>query len=635
MADENGLILGHQYQRPNAPGRLLSAADAAFNWLVANLDRFEPFPGGTLDLLRSKALLEVTCISMYYKRLLTSPNPLVEKCIAYSTAVWRRPEFCDMTARQPGLFRLYATTYIALRACGELHDEFDEVVQRVIDQGYVCAMEDVPFRILELRYILDLGGFEHSLPGYRDLFGATLLAKMPPLACFADEDAYSVTHTIFYLTDFGSVAIETYLNRNECTKIRDVVEKLLGHYLRARNWDLVAELLMCCTCIRWLPAPVGDLAWDCLLAAQLPDGSVPGPFNGPPENVSDSEPLDLQFFKNYHTTLVTALTCFSLALLGCPAKEPMKHAHARNRLDGSSCAISSVGESCSWSRVKRRSALWLESLPLDDTPISLSCTSLLQMLVAWWICGRTDALDSPLPSRIAELLPVLGADAAFQFAQCDAALVLVSCGVLRAIGRAVPSLESFVKRVAVAVHGLGSSDVDSSTMFATTYLLNRLGLASLQRPPVPVRLCAIPLREAWFASDEVVRMLCLEIGAATSFGAELLPGDQEFSRQLSGLLTTWSLQYARNYNLEMYCLVRRCLHYAHLDVRDDRDESMTFLSAQQRQDGRFGFVGPEELQLRLGGSTGSAYELHLPLTLTVLWTFYETLTPNVTLFSSF
>src|SRR3954452_3492581 len=297
--------------------RLERATYAAFQWLARNLPSFNPFvapkpsgPSKGPNIIRSKALLELSCISMYYKRaipegIVLASNSLVETCLEYATEIWARPDFQDLAVRQPSLFRLYATIYVALRQCNIAEDAFAQVIQGVYDQGYVTAIEDIPFRVLELRYILDLGGFSHDLPTYRELFEPTLLAKVPSLAYLTDEDAYSVTHTIFYLTDFGHQSIKDVLTDHEYARACSTVTQLLGHYVRRRHWDLVAELLMSCTCLRWFPSPIGPLAWNFLLEAQMPDVSVPGPFSPEKSEMYTEDKRQQRYFEqNYHTTLV-------------------------------------------------------------------------------------------------------------------------------------------------------------------------------------------------------------------------------------------------------------------------------------------------------------------------------------------
>ena len=56
-----------------------------------------------------------------------------------------------------------------------------------------------------------------------------------------DEAAYAITHTLFYLTDFGGRGAA--LSHRQRERAVDLVEVLLLHYWRTGRWDLVGELL--------------------------------------------------------------------------------------------------------------------------------------------------------------------------------------------------------------------------------------------------------------------------------------------------------------------------------------------------------------------------------------------------------
>jgi hypothetical protein len=296
--------------------RLRKLVDGAFDWFVYNLEMFNPFSNETNgtgpDLYRSKAMLELAIMCMYYHQCVEeSRDPRVEYFISFVHDIWQRPEYQERVVRNPDKFRLYVMTYIALLRCSSVDRSYCEIIQRILDQGYVIAIENIPFRVLETRLMLDSCGFRHNLPPYEYLYQETLLAKAPPLLYLADDDVYAITHTLFYLTDFGLHPI-TVLPVEHLPTVRWMISTLLGIYLCQRNWDLVGELLLNCRCLGWAPPLVFDVAWDSLLNAQLPDGSVPGPkySKEKQQQLNGLEQRNYCFRSNYHTTLVAALACF-------------------------------------------------------------------------------------------------------------------------------------------------------------------------------------------------------------------------------------------------------------------------------------------------------------------------------------
>src|SRR5262249_17131349 len=139
---------------------------------------------------------------------------------------------------------------VALEAYG-LASEHDRrsTIQKVLWDSNACIVERIPYRQLELRYILDLGGFSHSLPPYHELWRQTLLAHRPNLMFLFDNDVYSITHVLFYLTDFSAREL-SFPAARDAQRIHEQVCHLLGVHIRRENWDLVGELLMAERCLR-------------------------------------------------------------------------------------------------------------------------------------------------------------------------------------------------------------------------------------------------------------------------------------------------------------------------------------------------------------------------------------------------
>jgi hypothetical protein len=283
----------------------------ALSWLDSNLEHFDPFlESQRPSLFRSKALLELALLSFYYNRVgLYHKDRQLERFLDFITEIWKRSEYHDLIVRQPRHFRLYGMLHIVLRACHRLDKSFDGVLQRIIDGGYVTALEYEPFRRLELRYILDTGKIRHNLPSQRSLYSATLLAKLPPPPYLTEYDMYTITHTIFYISDFSLREIQVIPSR-QYPSVVDYIDVLLGICTRMRHWDLVAELLLCCVCLRAPQASFFDIAWRSLIQMQREDGSIPGPMRVEEVFGESRDHLDraaCAFRQDYHTTLVSVL----------------------------------------------------------------------------------------------------------------------------------------------------------------------------------------------------------------------------------------------------------------------------------------------------------------------------------------
>ena len=202
---------------------------------------------------------------------------------------------------------LHATQYITLVEFGFEDNYLREIIQRTISQGYLASVERPPFRIMDLCYTFTKGGFEHSLPPLEELYQRTILAKFPSILFMTMPDAYSITHTIFYLSDwgFGSPKVP----ENHIKRMKWTVNRLLELYLQKQNWDLTLELLLCCKCLKSNPEILQEAAWSQILKAQNKDGSIPGPFHTDDQckkEETEKKETDL-FNENYHTTLIGLL----------------------------------------------------------------------------------------------------------------------------------------------------------------------------------------------------------------------------------------------------------------------------------------------------------------------------------------
>jgi hypothetical protein len=291
--------------------------DHALDWLDEQRELFNPLTykteNSSSDIYLTKALGELGLLCMlYYRSTKGDLEPRVKRLLQLISSVWQQPEYQERIIRRPQYFQIYTMIYVVLQQCNVITEANKELIQRVIDQGYVTAVETTAMRLLDRRHMLDCGQFRHSLPSYEQLYHNTLLARTPELVYLTDTDVYAITHTLFYLTDFGRSS-SSILSGEHLTTIQWMIETLLGLYVRRKNWDLVGELLLDCYCLHWYPDVIFDLAWTTIRDYQLPDGSVPGPryTQEQRETLDDSgSSRHYCFEENYHTTIVNAITSF-------------------------------------------------------------------------------------------------------------------------------------------------------------------------------------------------------------------------------------------------------------------------------------------------------------------------------------
>jgi hypothetical protein len=165
-----------------------------------------------------------------------------------------------------------------------------------------------PFRVLDLLYTLNSAGIETRLQNVPlpIVYRRTIAAKARNLAYLSKDDLYSITHTIFYLTDMGYRSADKVIPGSE-DRLRKLTRNLLGVMVRDRDFDLIAEFLMCFRFLNMPPhSPISVAAWQALLQSQLEDGAVPSFTFNPIEEAKyvGNQRVAYRFLHCYHTTLV-------------------------------------------------------------------------------------------------------------------------------------------------------------------------------------------------------------------------------------------------------------------------------------------------------------------------------------------
>jgi hypothetical protein len=132
-------------------------------------------------------------------------------------------------------------------------------------------------------------------------FRETWLYKLPEPWTLNNESAYSLTHTVFFLTDFGQRL--DHLPEVYRQYLVQWLPVWLEHYRTSWNHDLLAELIMVARCIQ----VEDENDWgSILLARQEEDGTLMRPRiqeTGPKE----AKDVRKRFQENYHSTLAVLM----------------------------------------------------------------------------------------------------------------------------------------------------------------------------------------------------------------------------------------------------------------------------------------------------------------------------------------
>jgi len=304
-----GVVEPHQGEDPRS--LVLKRAAA---WLRRQLGSFDPRGRNKdLDEARRTALAELGLVCLLLRRLPPTAGDygwLVEPATRLLVRAFRREQVHSFLFEGPvAAFAGHLLIWLALPP--EIAESIvtRSELQRLLGLRNVTRVERTPTRLLELRYLLDLADLRHELPGWRALYRRTLAASRPVTESLEPSDVYAITHTVFYITDFGREPARA-LSGAERARLIQLTDELQEGMIRARHWDLVAELILTRCCLARAGSPGDSAGWEALARAQAAEGQFLSPaVRHLVESVS-SEPherQELMFLTSYHTCLVAVL----------------------------------------------------------------------------------------------------------------------------------------------------------------------------------------------------------------------------------------------------------------------------------------------------------------------------------------
>ncbi|MTB63786.1 hypothetical protein GGG87_02005 [Streptococcus sp. zg-86] len=182
---------------------------------------------------------------------------------------------------------------------------FKNYLTRLIEIEKIDSqIEKVPFRMMDLKYSISKIGLNDNLDSYNNLFHQTVLGKKLPRFYYTPNAMYSLTHTIFYISDLGS----SYYLDNSPMDYVDLLTSLIGDRIIEKDLDILAELLLSVLFLKIDTdiSEIIDYSIQFIIQNQNKNGSFPAPIEY--QYNTDYE----EFRNNYHTTLVClgVLLCY-------------------------------------------------------------------------------------------------------------------------------------------------------------------------------------------------------------------------------------------------------------------------------------------------------------------------------------
>jgi hypothetical protein len=279
----------------------------AFDWIEQNLAQLNPFEEGReLDEFHQTSLGELALLCHLLLRGDAPRDPRIERCIDFLYSLYSRPAYHESVFRLPQAFVGHLLIWLVLRARGIEERVKREALQSLIDRVSGIVLSYDPYRVLELSYLLRIAGFDHPLPPDDEVFRHTLLGKRADILDYCD--LYNITHTIFYISDFG-LTLPAFLGEGPRHFLRRLLQRGLSVSIAGMNWDLVGEMILTFRCLGLKDEPAIGVGWENLCAMQQADGMIGESFNSFKLARENQYPNDQDdhFKRSYHRTLVAAM----------------------------------------------------------------------------------------------------------------------------------------------------------------------------------------------------------------------------------------------------------------------------------------------------------------------------------------
>ena len=268
-------------------------------WVEANIGHFHIGEGSdNLKIIKLKPLSELL-LALYICRNKANSD-LVRGVASWA---WGECEQGNLLFRillaKPDLYRLATTLYL-FKQLGFENDRLSRFFEEITRMRVFGAVEGEAWINIATDFAVSrLLRCDENIKLYETSF----LFKKPEPWVLSEQSVYAVTHEVFYATDFGA---------RDAILPPDVKEYLINWvpvwcqiYKEEANYDLVGELCIVLRCIG--QASMGRFWAKSILDVQQQDGAVEGPEDAGQQFMLavDANAAERDFYKNYHTTLVS------------------------------------------------------------------------------------------------------------------------------------------------------------------------------------------------------------------------------------------------------------------------------------------------------------------------------------------
>ena len=258
------------------------------------------------DKLIVESLLLVLLVERFKERSPEMQKRLQDICEFCVTRIYT-PKNRMLISRYPHTAVTFGISHFALSRMGYGDAAFGRTVEAAFRSRQVYAIERLPYRTMETRWLQSLL-LKDQPACFDDLLPASILQSETHPMRMSTSDSYALTHALMYVTDFGNQPLP---NNLKIGYLESMIDQLIAAQIVNENLDVLGELLMSAIFLDRPWSVRAQFAWHFLVETWKQYGFLPSPsFEAVEYNKLSAEDIYAYAFKHtYHTIYVGAILC--------------------------------------------------------------------------------------------------------------------------------------------------------------------------------------------------------------------------------------------------------------------------------------------------------------------------------------
>ncbi len=212
--------------------------------------------------------------------------------------------------RFPKLSASLGAGIIFLHEMGVTDPDLYALVKKGLDENFPETAERSPFRMMDVRWVRWLV-YPQPPPGFVDLVQISILGSKAHPIYMDNADAYAVTHSLMYITDFGRCPQEESFSSFDFDHVSQMIDNSIAWHIMSEDIDLLGEFLIDAALLGRFMSPYAQFAWFMINKVWDELGFLPGPGFIPSDfaRLSGDEASAYAFQYLYHTNFVGGILC--------------------------------------------------------------------------------------------------------------------------------------------------------------------------------------------------------------------------------------------------------------------------------------------------------------------------------------